>query len=131
MRIEVVRVVDTARGKVEFRCEAGEAVGFWRGELPTPEVGRAIEVELDVPDEVIEYVALDGDADGSLRMDGESVRVIGTVVDVGADGDPVATVRVRGSLVLLEMSDSGGWESAVGTAVAFTASEIRLYPTNL
>ncbi|GAA2024100.1 hypothetical protein GCM10009839_22350 [Catenulispora yoronensis] len=141
MRVEIARVADVG-GAVEFRCDAGTAVGYWEGRPPS--VGDVVDVEVDVPDDVTEWSVRGDVVAGVLEVmgDGTRVRVAGTVEEIG---DPVVVLRVGSGVILVEFVDGelvvggsagasvvgGGPELSVGSVVEFVVPRIRLFPTNL
>lgn len=127
MRVEIVRVADVDSGAVEFRCDAGTALGYWEGTPPS--VGESADVEVDVPEDVTDWVTRGVASGGGLRTVGDGVRsrVTGTVEEVG---DPVVVLRVGSEVILVDFVGEGP-PLEVGSVVEFLTSRIRLFPTNL
>lgn len=127
MRVEIVRVADPDSGAVEFRCDAGTALGYWEGKVPA--VGDVVDVEVDIPEDVTDWVRRSGATGGELRTigDGVRVRVKGTVEELG---DPVVVLRVGSGLVLVAFIGEGP-ELSVGSVVEFLTPHLRLFPTDL
>lgn len=124
VKVEIVRVVDAARGLVRFRSAAGSASGFWKGSGPA--VLGEVHVELDLPAEVSEWEVVPGlgfALEGGLREDAQA-SLTGEVLAV----DDVVTLRVGGDVVLVEFS---GPVPRVGQRVRVAAAEVHLYPYRL
>lgn len=130
MRVEVLQVVDHSRGIVSFRCESGVASGRWMGSSPAA-VGQ-FDVEIEVPEEVAEWVAApSGSASLSEVVGAESVTLItGEVVKSGDDDDSVVEMRVGSDILLIEISNRRS-ELPVGGFISLQVPEVQLYPYDL
>ena len=127
MRIEIVSLLDA--DQVAFRCAVGTATGVWRGE--TPAVPGPADVEFDIPAEDPEFVVLRPPAPAAVHgaADG-AVTITGTVIGIGAEGDPVLEVRVDSDIVLVEVTDRRR-DLAVGDGIELRVPVLQLYPYQL
>nr|WSY52220.1 hypothetical protein OG999_20245 [Streptomyces sp. NBC_00886] len=136
MRIEILDILDVTEDSkgpcITFRGPLGQAWARWRGS-GTPRVGQAVDVEIDIPDDVVSWVhAKDPDA---LVADapGAPVRIKGAVAEDAEDA--VVAIRVGDDILLVEFATAGHPEEAgrpdkpsIGDQVEISVPHIDVYP---
>jgi hypothetical protein len=112
---------------VLFDAEAGRGEAVWRG--PTRDTVAAIDVELDIPDEVgWDEIVLDAPGGDALSVGDEGMVVRGVVE--GVDESGVVTLHLPGAWLLVDTSgDRPG--AIVGHGIRFVARRAELYPTDI
>ncbi|MCL6736484.1 hypothetical protein [Streptomyces neyagawaensis] len=130
MRVEVLEILDPAQRIVRFRCESGTASGRWMGSALV-EAGR-YDVELEVPEEVVEWTA-EASGTASLAEAAGTERaalITGQVVGYDDGDDPVVEIRVGPDILLVEIPERRQELLREGF-ISFRAPEIQLYPYDL
>jgi hypothetical protein len=98
----------------------------------SPAAVGQFDVEIEVPEEVAEWVAApSGSASLSEVVGAESVTLItGEVVKSGDDDDSVVEMRVGSDILLIEISNRRS-ELPVGGFISLQVPEVQLYPYDL
>ncbi|WP_328829450.1 MULTISPECIES: hypothetical protein [unclassified Streptomyces] len=105
MRIEILDVLDnpaeTQGSRIAFRGPLGQAWARWRGSA-APHVGDTVDVEIDIPDDVVRWVHTEGPDALLAEAAGAPVRIQGTVI--AADEDAVVSIRLGTDVLLVEFA---------------------------
>lgn len=117
---------------VAFSSACGRAWAQWRGS-EMPRVGAAVDVEIEIPDEIAQWAIVDGPAVVASDTPGSPVRIRGAVAAVGEDA--VTAVRIGADIVLVEFTDplnsmqpDQAHRPGVGDFIEITTPRIEIYP---
>jgi hypothetical protein len=136
MRIEILDVLDRAEEPqapcIAFRGPLGQAWAHWRGS-GTPFAGDSADVEIDIPDDVVNWIHAEGPDTLVADAPGESVQIKGTVV--AADEDAVVSVRLGTDILLVEFAAAGHPEEqgrpdrpSIDDRIELSVPHIDVYP---
>ncbi|WP_327401694.1 hypothetical protein OG194_16955 [Streptomyces sp. NBC_01288] len=137
MRIEILDVLDNAEEpqgpRIAFRSPLGQAWARWCGS-GTPRGGDAVDVEIDIPDDVVHWVPAEG-PDALLAEAAEApVRIKGAVV--AAAEDAVVSIRLGTDILLVEFATAGHPDEqdrppdrpSIGNRIELSVPHIDVYP---
>ena len=136
MRIEILDVLDNAedsRGPdIVFRGPLGQAWARWRGAV-TPSVGDAVDVEIDLPDDIVNWVHAEGPDALLMNAPGAPVRITATVAEDAEDA--VVALRVGSDILLVEFATAGYPEEqgrpgklSIGDRIELSVPHVDVYP---
>lgn len=124
MQITVQSVTADEHLTVECTTPVGDLVASWRGSQP-PVAGQTYDVEVDTIGPIVwgEQLTVDSQPDAADRHE-----VNGTIEAIEGD---VLTLRVGGSLLVLEVSGDGQPAELLGLSVRVRPVGFTVWPTGI
>ncbi|MET7482553.1 hypothetical protein [Streptomyces sp. NPDC005538] len=118
--------------RITFRSPLGQAWARWRGS-EAPRGGDAVDVEIDIPDDVVNWVHGEGPDALVADMLGAPVRIKGAIA--GGAEDAVVAIRVGADILLVEFAAVGQPEGqgrigkpSFGNHIELSVPHIDVYP---
>lgn len=128
MKIEIEKILDTARRLVRFRSGTASVEGRWAGPGKIP-AGRELDIEMEVSEEaIVSALPVFGLPQDPVTQDGGEVVIVGCAERIGDDG--VIEFRVGQDLILLEPIGPLA-DVAEGTYLELRMPELIIYPRDL